>query len=210
MYEIEKVKRILILFGALCLILIAAGIINVLNNAGKIQVTIEAFPSDATVLMDGQKVKSGQYVTPGDHTFVAKKEGFADRTSRVFIGEEVHRIVLPLVAVSEEAQAWLSVPENRARYEELGTELADQEGASARIVNPLINVLPRTSVAGPYTINFGFPDPNDEFKMFYSVDDSSPVGRRKAIEWLKTQNVNPVTLDLQFGNYINPLTKEIY
>ncbi len=210
MYETTKIRRIVVIFGILCLFVILAGVINILRNNGKIQVSIETFPADATVYMDGNEVKSGQYVTPGDHTFVAKKQGFADRSSRVFITSDINTLALPLAPVSDEARAWLDQPENRAKYETFGANLADQEGSSMRTVNPLINKLPYSDIAGPYSINFGFPDAKNKFKIFYSVDYSSPVGRRKAIEWVRSQGVEPSTIDLQFGNYVNPLTGEVY
>lgn len=206
MYDTKKIRQIALLFGLFCLGLIAVGIIQFTRGIGKIQVSINTLPNDASISIDGKPVKNGDFVTSGEHVFTAKKNGFADRTSRLIITKEEHIVTLPLTPQSDEAKKWANAPENQAKYSAMGSTLASEQGLAIRTANPLINQLPYTDVTGPFQINFGFPDPNNRFKLFYSIDYGSPIGRRKALEWIKSQGVDPTTLDIRFSDYKNPLT----
>lgn len=71
--------------------------------------------------------------------------------------------------------------------------------------NPIIEYLPYADVSGPFSIDYGFTDPNDRFKFFILISNATPEGRQKALEWIRAQGVDPSTLDIRYKDYTRTL-----
>lgn len=70
---------------------------------------------------------------------------------------------------------------------------------------PLAGLIPHIDVAGPYSIEYGDTAPN-QIAASLVISDSSPNGRAGAIQWIRSQGVDPTILDIRYDEYINPLT----
>ncbi|HEU5122177.1 MAG TPA: hypothetical protein VFT59_04995, partial [Candidatus Saccharimonadales bacterium] len=65
-----------------------------LSRAGKTKVDIVVVPKDAAIKVNGQSMRPPLYLTPGDYTFSASKEGFAVSEKTKTITSEGTTVVL--------------------------------------------------------------------------------------------------------------------
>lgn len=206
MYNKLKSKPIYIIIGVTLFIVILIIILSVAFmslRAGKHKVTIVALPEDAALFVDGEKTSTPAWVTPGEHTFHADKEGFeTDSITRTITGEMT--VILLPEATSKEAIAWSNQDDVRQQIEELSGIQASERGSYITENNPLIKELPFTDIAGPFVIDYGYYGP-DNTSIYISVHNSTPRGRQNAIKWITDRGFNPAEQDIRFTDFVNPL-----
>lgn len=71
--------------------------------------------------------------------------------------------------------------------------------------SPLVNILPHTNISAPYTIQYITSDKNTPV---VSVSNSTPIGRERALDWLRSSGYNPTYLKIIFVDYSNQITGE--
>lgn len=195
-----------IIFGLLVVFLIVIAIVNYLNTQGKIKVSIQFLPTDAKVYVDGTTITGDTtYLTPGEHTFVASKAGFADDKQVLSISKDINVVGLAPNPQSNEAIQWASDPSIQAQREAIGTIAASSRGNTLTTNNPIITQLPYVDISGPFAIDYGYTGAGNT-SIYLSIHDSTPHGRQGAIDWIKSQGFDPATLDIRFDGFNNPLT----
>jgi len=70
---------------------------------------------------------------------------------------------------------------------------------------PLAGNIPHIDISGPYSIDYGDGAPGAT-ALPLVISDSTPHGRIAAIEWIRSQGVDPTTIDIRYDEYVNPLT----
>lgn len=73
---------------------------------------------------------------------------------------------------------------------------------------PLAGNIPHVDISGPYSIDYGDGAPGAT-ALPLVISDSTPHGRIAAIEWIRSQGVDPTTIDIRYDEYINPLTSGV-
>ena len=191
----------------LFLVVIGFSIYTIVVRAGKIKATVTAYPDDSLVTMDGKTISQGDtYLTPGKHTFIAKKTGFTDDTVTADISEDSSTVILLPTPQSDEAVAWSNQPDVTAKREALGGQKATMRGTSLSKQYPLVDKLPYIDITGPFALDYGYTG-KDNSDIYFIIHDSTPDGRQAALKWMRQQGLDPATLDLRYGEYKNPLTQ---
>jgi len=200
----KNIKAALLIFAVLITMSVVYGVYTVVNRSGKVQVTIDIVPADATATLNGTPISSGEtYITPGKYTIKANKEGFAEYSREFDINEEGQLITILLTPVSTEAQDW--VRQNEREYlgaEGRAGEAAIAEGEAFRKQNPIVDVLPYSSLL--YTIGYR-ADPSDPSgNSIILTIDASEGYRNAAIEQIRNLGYDPTNYKINFKDYKNP------
>lgn len=197
------------------IVLIAAGffvfcllyfILVTFPRIGKTSVEISSHPSDATIIINDETRSPGTvYLKPGDYTLIAKKKGWSSATTTVSVGDDSRSMALVLEPNSQEARELLEDDRVVTEREALAGIAANARGEDIRTKNPIIDKLPYSDISGPFKIDFGF-NQDDNQTPYFIVSFSTAKGRRLAIEWLKKQEVDLVKTEVIFEDLNNPFS----
>lgn len=190
--------------GIFVLLAIVALILPGIAHHGKIKVALVAVPADSSIYIDGQKSHAGNlYIKPGQHTFLATRALFSDYKTSLNIRSSQTIDLLPSPDSQAAKDYLVQHPSVQQQREQIGGQQFANSSQSLAQNNPIITQLPYTDVNGPFTINYGIAGINH---VYLIVSNSSPNGRKAAIEWLVGQGYNPTTGDIHFADFTNPLT----
>ena len=204
-------KRLVIGVVSLFFVTVVVVAIYILANrhSGEIKVVVSVLPEDANILVDGEQVDINNiWVTPGEHEFIAEKDGFeSDSVSRNVDEEDTVVTLLP-GPVSDEAIEWASQPDIQTQIEGLSGQKADERGGYIVDKNPIINLLPYVDIAGPFKIDYGYHGA-DNTTTYLIIHKTTPNGRQAALEWIRKQGYDPTQLDIRFTDFENPLLGDV-
>lgn len=183
-------------------VFMAAGLLR--RNDSALSVTVDVLPRDARLYINGRASGGGVVkLVPGDYVFTAKKDGFDDAIEKTTISASRTYVALLPAPVSKEALDWAE--KNNSERERLAGNNAVNRGEGYREANPIISLLPQYDIAGPYTIDYGFKDESTD-KTYLLIGNSTPEGRKKALQWIRDAGYNPSELDIRFADFTNPTT----
>lgn len=164
---------------------------------------IIAAPKDITIIIEDREYKAGKItLEPGTYTVRAEREGFANLTQEISVGDELKTVTFALTPETEEAKKLAA--ENRGTYaevESLGGQIAQQEGQQFRDAYPLVGKLPRNTSL--YSINYTH-DLEKPGKIYIRIDSTSPVGRQVAIAQIREWGFDPTDYNIVFAGLYNP------
>lgn len=204
----NKTRLLITALTVLLIAAIAAGLIVYVPRQGKTRVTIDVVPVNSLITIDGRNVKgSVQYIQPGEHTFTAHITGFSDDTRKVNIGTSETTVYLLPAPFTTDAQNWIkNNPDFQSQREGIAGQIANQRGEALRAANPLINQLPYVPDDMLFSLDYTTTR-DDPPTIYYTISNSSPDGRKEALSWLRSVNVDPATIDLRYSDFNNPLIK---
>jgi len=163
MFELlQEYKKTLAIFVILFTgLLVSYGVFVAIDRSGKTEYTIRAVPSDASVTINGTKVKPGRlYLTPGRYTITATKQGFTTYNQTLFLTTTLEpEINIALTAVSDQARQWAR--DHKDDYTTINEFITTQTNADKNHLksnNAITEKLPFTNML--YTIDYA-PDPDD-------------------------------------------------
>lgn len=173
-----------------------------IQNMGKTTVNITKLPSDTTITLNGEKIRSGRlHLEPGSYTLRGEREGYSSYERKLDITKDQKDIkaFFVLDPVSEEAQD--EVRKNTRAYLELESEAgkyyeARSESTSSNF--PIIENLPYRSPL--YSIEYSLK--GDDFKI--QIKSSDPLGRQVAIERIQEFGYEPSDYVIEFLDLDNP------
>lgn len=186
-------RRVLIVVAIIIPIaFIAWGIIEATTS----RVTVDAVPYDMELRLDGKQVPAyggPVRMAPGSHEFVAKRNGFGERTIKFDIkaGENKDMQVY-LYPNSAEGEKWLKEnPEQATKLEgETGKQLREQS-SQRTIKYPILEQLP---VIDPtFRIDYGVSkkNPDDPSSVALYIQALDQEGRNNAIDWIRYNGYKP-------------------
>jgi len=195
-----------IYIAAAVLIVILIGFVFYLGLQAKDKTaTIEiqsAVPTDPTVAVDGQKVSSNSKnsVKPGQHTVVAKRNGFADSTQQVSVnGGETKTIRLLMDPNSDVGYQWLrDHPDAAVEWEGKIGQQFDQNSKNTTDKNPLIAYLPE--VHPTWRIDYGTSQahPNDPTAVAITILYGNDQAKQEALDWITSKGFDPNNYEIIF------------
>ncbi len=187
------------------LLFVAYGIYVQLSRIGKVRVDVETIPVSSLVTVDGE-ILTGKsvYLAPGEHMFIASKDGYLESRSKLDVSETNNYVGLLPIAESESA-IQSSVNDAAAR-EAVGGKIATARGNMLREKATIISKLPRITLVGPYRIDYGIQGKDNTSHPYLLISNSTPKGRQNALDWIRSEGSEPTDLDIRFPDFINPVT----
>lgn len=182
------------------------GIYTKINQSDKISITIDAVPSDAKITVNGKTVQTGtSHVNPGTYTVKATKDGFADFSESLTVGQDKQLVPILLAPVSVEAKQWAR--DNQPQYRKLEAKAgaaAAEQGEAFQEKNPIVQHLPYTNLL--YSIGYR-RDPDDTTGNSIIIEIDAANGyRQTAIYQLYQWGFDPTDFTIRFRNYQDPFT----
>lgn len=200
-------KKILLLLGLVAGFVIWQTILAV-SRAGMITVTIDVLPRDSTVTANGKQVSNKTaYLVVGTYTFTASKPGFSSDQATVTISKNSHYVGLTPGPVSAEAKAWQKEGNNASEQEGISSRMAEATAATAQAAEPLLALLPYQDPTGPFSIDVGVTPTSDGGTNIF-INNSTPAGRTRAIQWIIDHGFNPADYHITFNDTAYPLASE--
>ena len=201
-----RTKRIILSASIILSLIIFYYVSVAVSRMGKTEVTIDVAPNDAQVTISGKKGKVGtNYLKPGSYEVVVKNSNYYQQKKSFNVTKEPKYIGIIMSPSNSETEA--KVASDKKIYlqrESIGGQLALIRGNEIRSITPLINQLPYTDVAGPFSLDYG-PSYLNGLGSFIEITDSSPDGRVNALKWIRSQGYNPTNLEIQFNDFQNPI-----
>lgn len=193
-------KRVFIIIFIALLALIIYIFYN--NNSKKdYSFFIETVPSDAIAYINDKKVKNGKNYSDIDKiSLTFKREGFADykREVKLYNNEENYIGVI-MEPSSDDYSNWYQNQDQYNLSSKISSKSADEYTKYKHIEYPILSILPYQEVSGPFRIDYGF---TSEGALFLEVSNSSPKGRQRAIDWIKSQGYNPAEYDIIYKDFV--------
>lgn len=153
-------------------------------HSGKARLEIVVAPSDATIVIDGERYETGEYyIDIGKHNAVVSRLGFAEATRAFEVFEDNNPpLAVGLVPVTEEA--WNLVRNDSAYdyFEQASSEAAAFEGARFVEKNPIIENLPYNGVG--FSINYRLVEDTED-EIVVVVDHVDEFGKSTADDLIK-------------------------
>ena len=207
-----KQIRIAILIFVIAMVAFSVpSIYNLITKQDKIAVEISTIPADATVAIDNKKSSNTVYLEPGSYTFTAIKEGFKRSDQTIIISEDNNQVALRLEPQSDEAKKWYEENVDDLELQKIGSIRIKSTSKSYAEKNPVLDFLPKTDITGPFKIDYGLLG-EDTYDAYIIISYSTPDGRKKAFDYIRSNGIDPTTLDIRYkeGSFTNPLTGKGY
>jgi hypothetical protein len=191
--------------GALILVLGYISVVQI-ERAGKVRLTLAVAPAAAKILADNKSTGGTTlYLSKGQHTITATLPGFQAESKTVTLSGSTS-LSLAIYPNGSEGDAYMSKhPEAQQQLETFAGE--DASSASNAIANyqPLINQLPYDGIV--FRVDYGNPvnsklSSSNRIALYVqSVDADS---RSQALQWIRSQGVDPSTIEIVFTGLSNP------
>lgn len=200
-------KKFIIASLFIVAVLIIVSVLPLINRIGKTKVTLVVAPHDSKVTLDGRSVAPGEiYVSPGDHTFSAKRTGFSTDTTKVTVTKKSQTVGLVVDPVTAAANKLLiDKPDLQQEREAVGGLLAEKKGKSFQENNSIVNTLPFSNPDELFAIDYSGSSPNYPDNVTIIIKSDFPEGRANALAWIKQQGYNPTDLLISYEGFINPI-----
>lgn len=207
-YEVtRKYKTMIVLLLVLLLFLPIIYLVGRdISRSGKIAVTVDVVPYDASLTIDGHKTNIGTvYLKPGNHTVKANKTGFANTSYTTYIDDSRKIVAVSLDPISEEAKQWAQI--HQADYDHLdvlGEQSAQESGKVFNDRNPIAVKLPYRTYL--YTIGYR-ADPSDPSGNSIILVIDAPEGyKQSALYQIRQLGYDPTDFKIEFKDYENPFS----
>jgi hypothetical protein len=197
-------NKILIMLGVVSLLLLVIFASGFKNRSGNIN--ISTIPKDAGVTINGKKANKGrQYLSPGNYTVRATKEGFKTEEKKIEIkqGDSFRNVYLFPEPVSDEALEWAQKnPKLQFEKEGLAGEQSQLEGQSLSESNPVVSRLPYRSLL--FNIDYSLSD-KDSRVVILKIAASTSTDRSYALAQIRDWGYEPGDYLIEFVDFTNPL-----
>ena len=200
----QRIKLIAIIAGAVAIVLIGFGFINLLLRSGKTEVNIVVYPEDSKVTINDQPSATGTiFLEPGEYTFKANHSGWKEAVVTQTITNEPATISLLPEPETTEALEWIN---NNTRSS------LDREAVVGRIKDEEGRALYEDK---QYTFDLPYTGP--DYEITYNETDQSPNGievliiatapsaRTAALDYLRGLGYDPSVMYIKYVGFNNPL-----
>ncbi|WP_328989980.1 S-layer protein [Kribbella sp. NBC_01245] len=198
---LEDYRRVWVVGGVVGLVLVLGFLGYLVFGPGpKSQVTFNSIPGDLTLRIDG-KVKPANGVTEireGVHELTAERSGFTTITREIEVKDgEPQAFDIFLDASGPEGRRWLEEhPEAAIEAEGHGSREYENNAERKTAKYPIVAQLPR--LTREYRMDYGMSKatPNDPLAVAFYITIHFPEGKEYAREWIRSQGVDPDSLEL--------------
>jgi hypothetical protein len=198
---LEEYRRGWVIGGAVVAVLVVLlGAYLVFGPGPKSDVTINAVPGDLTLKIDGKAVSFDDpvEVREGVHDLTAERSGFSPETRKFMVSKgDPLTIDLFLDANSPEGRKWFQDHPDAALEREAEAGREYEENARKKTARyPIVKKLPK--IAKDFRLDYGISQahPDDPTAVAFYIRTFTPLGRQRASEWLRSEGLDPATLEL--------------
>lgn len=203
----SQLKKILVLALFFPFVVVALFLTSQVGRSGKIAVTVEVLPKDSQVMLDGKEIDEGTiYLAPKTYTFTAAKAGFETVSVNLTVTEDNHYVGLLPKPASADAENWAAKEDVWPERERIAGRRSETLGKETALRNPLLDKLPYSDIMGPFTVDYAFLK-TDSTKTRVVIYNSTENGRIKALQWIRSQGVDPADLMIEFEDFDNPTSR---
>ncbi len=175
------------------------------SRIDKYAVSIDIFPANAEITIDGNKVNKGTiYLEPGTYTIEAHREGFSKYSGTLGVDTVYTKPhIMSLEPISEDAQKWFNEHRNDyARVRKLSEQAVIESGKHFHEQNPIASKLPDRAFI--YTIGYR-ADPSDPSGNSIIIEiDAGETYREAALNRIRQLGYDPTDFTINFRDYENP------
>ncbi len=200
----EARRSILVVAGFIVVLVFLFGYSQFFAKKGT-PVRLDVVPSDAVVTLDGKRLSTGTVrLSPGEHTFTAKKSGFEKAEDKVSIkeGSENKSVQLLLTPVSPNAIAWAEKNQKLyQRAEQKAVEDVVKEGEEFQKKFPLSKLLPFNNLL--FSIDYKTDESSTKFTV--QIEAKTPTDRAYALGQIRNWGYDPADYLIEFVDFANPL-----
>lgn len=197
-------QQIVATIAALFAIIIIWAIAIYVGRIGKTPLVVSLVPSDATVIIDGQRHGNGTlWLNDGTYQMTIEKEGFETQKKSVLVTNQKKQNVaaVSLQPKSDEAKKWAEKHQNDyTKNEQYGAIEARTNGEYFTDKNPITTKLP---FKDPY-FTIGYRTEKDD-SITITVVTPSPRYRFYAVEQIRQWGYDPTDFVIDFQDFHNPL-----
>lgn len=197
-------QRIIISVALLFAIIIIWAIAIYVGRIGKTPLVVSLVPSDATVIIDGQRHGNGTlWLADGTYQIAVEKEGFETQKKSILVTNKKEQNVaaVSLNPKSDDAKKWAEKHQNDyTKNEQYGAIEARSNGEYFTNKNPITAKLP---FKDPY-FTIGYRTEKDD-SITITVVTPSPRYRFYAIEQIREWGYDPTDFVFDFKDFHNPL-----
>lgn len=207
--KIMQTKPILLrlVIGITVLIIVAAAgflLFSAAGRAGKVSVSLNIMPSDASLTLDGNPVKMGEtYLRPGIYQLRANRAGFEDYSETLSLEKDKKTVSIIMTPVSDEAKRWMKDNQSEFNRMESLTEKSVIENGKAFVSrNPIVRKLPYKNFL--YSVGYRL-DQSDPSGNSIIIEIDAPEGYRQAALYrIRQLGYDPTDFTINFRGYENP------
>lgn len=200
-------RRNIFIIGIIALVIVGIagyGAYIGFSQRNKAPLTLSAIPADATILVEGDIVKSGKhFFQPGDYRIEVQREGFKTYKERVQLTQAGETVDVALLPASVGAEAWAREHSKEyAAFEARSAQRAQAEGEAFADEHPITSKLPYEN----FLYNIGYQrDPADPAgKAIIITIDAEDGYRQLAVNQIAFWGYDPSTFNIVFRGYTNP------
>ena len=204
MNAIPKTKAIALLLGIILLVVIIYVSTLSVSRSGKTPVSFSVYPSDATILLEGEEIGAGtNYLDTGIYQLRVEREGFKPYEKTVVLEEDKQTVAVILTPDSQEAIAYGKENEKEYLKVQAQAEVATGEaGKTFHDANPIAKDLPYKTFF--YSVGYRM-DQSDPSGNSIIIEIDAPEGyRQSALYRIRQLGYDPTDFTINFRDYENP------
>lgn len=206
--EQRKILKILLAIIVVVVVIFAAYQIYLyVSRIGKVAITVNVAPNDASVVFSsGSKKYSGgngvRYLPPGSYTVNATQTGFSSYSQKVSLKKGVtpKPLFIALTPESSEAKTWAQ--NNMSQFNEIDTK-SEQYDSSHKTQSKSAAIFAQLPYQDAYYM-IGYQNQSDG-QPEITIETASPQYRYEAFQHIYQMGFNPADYHIVFTDYTNPL-----
>jgi hypothetical protein len=197
----EDGRRTLVIGAvALLVVVVLIGGFLIWRHDPKAELTVKSIPNDLTLLLDGQAIAANGKtdVRPGEHTLVAKREGFQTYTETLTVrGKDPVSVKMYLYANGPVGREWVkNNPQQEREAEAEAGQRYDEIQRRLAAKYPVLAELPYIGPGFKATYEASKSDPKNPEAISLKLTLFGPEGKKEALEWIAGNRWDPASLDI--------------
>ncbi len=203
----EQIKKYAAIWITLIVLLVGAGLYGYISTAGKYELVVQTIPENADIYINGNKQSKSTFLKPGTYSVVVKSDGYFDNSQVITVNsrEVTGAILKPdSETATKEYEKNLRINKN---VESVASLMSSQNGKQFTKDNPITADLPYENIKDGYSIDYSFKQ-NKYRHVTVEISSGNPIGRQKALSWIKQKGYNLSQLTIVFEDFNNPTSKD--
>lgn len=205
--RVATARRLVIGIVLVVIAFLGYQVILKISRIGEQPVLIKAAPKQSLIFINDEPAKQGTaYLGEGKYTITARLSGFTDDQKNISVSNKPVEVYLLPQANSPKAKQFLSEdPDAQNDIQKVYDGASRVKSQDLTSKDPIIKLLPNINIEGGFSIDYG-PSTKDKNRSVLIISDAEVEGRANALKWIRQQGYDPTDYEIQFSDFINPIT----